>query len=144
LVVLSPAAVDSHNVMDEVSFALEERKTLLPVLHRRCDIPFRLRRVQYIDFTNDYSAGLDRVLGTFGIQHAVHEPVQTVPEATQQPPHDPSRTMDADVSEAALLRFRALTKRCKGLGLVDDVIVDQLVSRGLKREKAVELVKEKA
>ena len=32
LVVLSPASVNSHNVMDEVSFALEERKTVVPVL----------------------------------------------------------------------------------------------------------------
>jgi hypothetical protein len=30
LVILSPASVDSTNVMDEVSFALEEKKTVIP------------------------------------------------------------------------------------------------------------------
>jgi TIR domain len=58
LVVLSPAAVNSHNVMDEVSFALEERKTVVPVLFQPCNRPFRLRRLQYVDFTDDYRNGL--------------------------------------------------------------------------------------
>src|SRR5262245_42287189 len=58
IVVLSPEAVNSVNVMDEVSFALEQRKRVIPVLYRQCQIPFRLRRVQYIDFTKEYSDGL--------------------------------------------------------------------------------------
>jgi hypothetical protein len=45
LVILSPASVNSTNVLDEVSFALETQKTVIPVLYRECRIPFRLRRV---------------------------------------------------------------------------------------------------
>ncbi|HEY6251898.1 MAG TPA: TIR domain-containing protein [Candidatus Angelobacter sp.] len=62
--VLSPAAVNSVNVMDEVSFALEEKKQVIPVLYRDCQIPFRLRRVQYIDFRTDYHRGLRELLHT--------------------------------------------------------------------------------
>jgi hypothetical protein len=62
LVVLSPASVESHNVMDEVSLAFDERKKIVPVLARECTIPFRLRRLQNIDFTVDYDRGLERVL----------------------------------------------------------------------------------
>lgn len=58
LVLLSPAATASQNVMDEVSYALEERKIIIPVLYRECRIPFRLRRLQYADFRSDYEAGL--------------------------------------------------------------------------------------
>jgi hypothetical protein len=58
LVILSPASVNSNNVMDEVSFALDQQKALIPVLYRDCDIPFRLRRFQHLDFTGDY----DRML----------------------------------------------------------------------------------
>ncbi len=58
LVILSPASVNSNNVLDEVSFALDQQKTLIPVLYRNCDIPFRLRRFQHLDFTGDY----DRML----------------------------------------------------------------------------------
>jgi TIR domain len=66
VVVLSPAAVESTNVMDEVSLALEDGKTVVPVLHRQCKIPFRLRRLQYVDLSLDYKAGHDRLLETLG------------------------------------------------------------------------------
>jgi hypothetical protein len=62
LVILSPASVGNTNVMDEVSFALEEHKTIIPILHRDCKIPLRLRRVQYLDFRNDYDQGLKALL----------------------------------------------------------------------------------
>jgi nucleoside-triphosphatase THEP1 len=67
VVILSPAAVESTNVMDEVSLALEDGKTVVPVLHRQCKIPFRLRRLQYVDLSLNYSAGLDRLLETLGM-----------------------------------------------------------------------------
>jgi hypothetical protein len=67
LVILSPAAVESTNVMDEVSLALEDGKTVVPVLHRECRIPFRLRRLQYVDLTLNYEAGLDRLLQTLDV-----------------------------------------------------------------------------
>lgn len=58
LVVLSPDAVASRSVMDEVSYALEEDKRVIPVIHRECKIPFRLRRVQHTDLTVGYDRGL--------------------------------------------------------------------------------------
>src|SRR5687768_7650787 len=58
LVILSPASVASTNVMDEVSYALDENKPVIPVLHEACEIPFRLRRVQYTDFRDDYQGAL--------------------------------------------------------------------------------------
>jgi TIR domain. len=66
VVVLSPAAVESTNVMDEVSLALEDGKTVVPVIHSQCKVPFRLRRLQYVDLSLDYKAGLDRLLETLG------------------------------------------------------------------------------
>ena len=62
LIVLSPSAVESDNVMDEVSFALEKRKPVIPVLYRDCEIPFRLRRLQYIDVRTEYQKGLRTLL----------------------------------------------------------------------------------
>lgn len=56
MVILSPASVSSTNVMDEVSFALEEQKIVIPVVYRDCTIPFRLRRVQHVDFRSDMRA----------------------------------------------------------------------------------------
>jgi hypothetical protein len=62
LVILSPMSTASQNVMDEVSFAIERNKRILPVLYRNCDIPFRLKRLQYIDFSGDYNVACDKLL----------------------------------------------------------------------------------
>lgn len=65
LVILSPASVNSTNVMDEVSFALEEGKAVIPILFQECKVPFRLRRIQYVDFRQDYLPALQDLLLTF-------------------------------------------------------------------------------
>ena len=71
LVILSPSSVDSTNVEDEVSFALEEKKTVIPVLYRECKIPFRLRPLQHLDFRTDYPRGLQGLLKTGAVTMAV-------------------------------------------------------------------------
>ncbi len=67
-VILSPELVVSQNVMDEVSLAFDEQKKILPILFRKCNIPFRLRRLQYVDFTANYDAGLAELLGAIKVQ----------------------------------------------------------------------------
>jgi formylglycine-generating enzyme required for sulfatase activity len=62
VVILSPASVESQNVMDEVAFALDEGKTVIPVLYSNCRIPFRLRRLEYVDLKLDSKAGLEKLL----------------------------------------------------------------------------------
>ncbi len=64
LVILSVTSASSTNVDDEVSFALEEKKTVIPVLYRDCKIPFRLRPFQFVDFRGEYDLGLKRLLKT--------------------------------------------------------------------------------
>lgn len=71
IVILSPASINSTNVMDEVSFALEERKTVIPVIHKNCTVPFRLRRLQYVDFRQDYACGLRELLKTLAAEPKV-------------------------------------------------------------------------
>jgi hypothetical protein len=62
LVILSPSSVASDNVMDEVSFALRERKRIIPIICKNCTIPFRLDRLQRVDFSEDYARGLSDLL----------------------------------------------------------------------------------
>jgi hypothetical protein len=64
VVILSPGSVSSTNVMDEVSFALEKQKTVIPVIYQDCIVPFRLRRLQHIDFRRDYLHGFHELLKT--------------------------------------------------------------------------------
>ena len=71
LVVLSKTSVESNNVMDEVSFALEEQKKVVPVLKEQCEIPFRLRRLQHADFREDYKNGLDQLVQSLELTEEV-------------------------------------------------------------------------
>lgn len=66
LFIMSPDSVVSHNVMDEVSYALEGGKRVIPVLHKTCNVPFRLRRVQFLDFTRDYNIAFSHLLEAIG------------------------------------------------------------------------------
>ena len=66
LVVLSKTSVESKNVRDEYSFALEEGKKIVPVLIEDCTIPFRLRRLQYADFTTDAEIGMQTLRQSLG------------------------------------------------------------------------------
>ena len=49
LIVLSPAAVASEEVRGELRMALDLAKPIVPVLYRSCDIPRRLKNVEYLD-----------------------------------------------------------------------------------------------
>ncbi len=95
IVVLSPESVASHNVLDEVAYAIEEGKRLVPVLLRRCDIPFRLRRFQYVDLTADFDGGIRDLAKTL----AVNRPIKLVnrgavsrpAKSTEEPPRPLTR-----------------------------------------------------
>lgn len=67
LVILSTVSVSSGNVRDEVSFALGRQKRIIPVLYQDCDIPFRLARLQHIDFRTNYDRAF-RLLQTALVQ----------------------------------------------------------------------------
>lgn len=70
LLILSPASVASQNVKDEVSFALDRGTPILPLLYQACDVPMRLRRLQRVDLTQDYRAGLAELKAELGISRA--------------------------------------------------------------------------
>ena len=74
VVILSPVSVASPNVLDEISFALRKRKTIVPVLYRDCEMPFRLDRIQYLDFRTDYSRGFKALLGILSAEQNISLP----------------------------------------------------------------------
>jgi hypothetical protein len=51
MIILTPASIASENVKDEIGYAIDHGKRILPVLLEDCDVPLRLRRFQYVDFT---------------------------------------------------------------------------------------------
>ncbi|MFQ5631384.1 MAG: formylglycine-generating enzyme family protein, partial [bacterium] len=54
-------------VLDELAFALDEKKPIVPVLLKKCRLPYRIRRLQHVDFTGDYEPALKQLLPNLGI-----------------------------------------------------------------------------
>ena len=86
LVVLSPTSSISPNVLDEVSYALNEKKTVVPILFRNCDVPFRLQRLQYIDFTTDFDEAYRQLSLALDSQASPANEPQVRPKAGSPPP----------------------------------------------------------
>ncbi len=62
VVVLSPASIASENSDDEWNYYLDKRKLVVPVLLESIDIPYRLNKLQYIDFsTQPFDEALTRL-----------------------------------------------------------------------------------
>jgi hypothetical protein len=68
LVVLSPESIQSENVMNEVAYAIEEKKLVIPVMYRECKLPLRLRRTQYVDIRPNYANGLKTILAMLQLE----------------------------------------------------------------------------
>jgi hypothetical protein len=92
VVVLSPDAVKSDNVMNEVAYAIDKKKIVLPVLYRECDIPLELIRKHRPDFTSDYVRGLADLVRVFGLTVRPKGQAQSRPayQSPQPPPSQPS------------------------------------------------------
>lgn len=94
LVILSPSSTASTNVMDEVSFALESGKKIIPVLLDDCLAPFRLRRLQRIDFTSDYGAGFNQLVQALNLATTAVPKKENSGQTSQSNP-------DADMNSSA-------------------------------------------
>jgi CRP-like cAMP-binding protein len=71
LLILSPSSLASENVEDEWNYYLDQRKPVVPVLYQTCKIPFRLSRLQYLNFVaTDYDLALARLVATLSTYEA--------------------------------------------------------------------------
>jgi len=85
MVLLTSTSVNSDNVMDEVSYALDENKVVITIVLDNCKIPFRLRRFQHIDFTEGYEIGLKQLLSFLDIS------VKNIKEVTKIQAKNPTK-----------------------------------------------------
>jgi TIR domain len=82
LVILSPSSAASNNVLDEVDYAIDHNKRLIPVMLAECTVPIRLGRFQYVDFIDDYDKGFNRLVQELGEKRKpedYHSPKSYIP-----------------------------------------------------------------
>ncbi len=128
VVLLSPAAVSSNNVLNEISRALRKGKKVLPALFFDCEIPLQLELIQYIDFRTDYAHGLKSLLGALGVAQPMTSHVDAA-SASARPDSgafvtDEARSQDARVSLITAKQLVELEKlREDGGELLEDGVV---------------------
>jgi hypothetical protein len=124
IVVLSPAACDSENVMDEVGFALEQGKSVIPIIKSSCDIPYRLRRRHYVDFTSDHEQALKALLAALEIKQAGSSPASAALPSraigTELNRRGDERLDIFDPGKAKGIEFAARLKAAEALGRAGD------------------------
>lgn len=76
ILILSKNSVKSNNVMDEISYALEENKRVIPIKIEECDVPFRLRRIQHIDYYLDEENSMKILLSALDLSTVKSSVVQ--------------------------------------------------------------------
>jgi hypothetical protein len=98
LIILTPESIASENVKDEIGFAIDHGKRILPILLEQCEIPLRLRRLQYADFTQTrYRDGVESVK-------------QLLEELTQQE----SLSFSNTISEGKMPKDKRVSKPTRG------------------------------
>jgi len=89
MIVLAPESMESQNVKDELSYAIDSGKLILPVVIKPCKIPLRLRRFQYVDFTDKpYKDSLAEIKRLLSNTRQIPRPPAPVVEAPVIEPED--------------------------------------------------------
>jgi hypothetical protein len=110
VVILSPRSVASENVADEISFAINSGKSVLPVMIERCTPPLRITRMQVIDATGNYERALRQCLVAIGGIEA-------------ESPAAPTGIADAELIAAAKARLTEI------LGPISAMLVDKAAAQ---------------
>jgi hypothetical protein len=62
LILITRESLQSQHVADEIAYAREKGKIIIPLLEQQVELPFGLQRVQAINFVDSYEAGFERLL----------------------------------------------------------------------------------
>jgi hypothetical protein len=124
MVVMTPASIASENAKDEIGYAIDHGKRIMPVLLEECEIPLRLRRLQYVDFTHkNFNQGIDSAKEL--LARLINE--ETVPTPARTVAADGSKdTLSLDSGERATHPYNASLSR------IDDFSREEPVVSGRK------------
>jgi hypothetical protein len=68
VLVLSKTSVASENVKDEIAFSKHSNVPVIPIQIEECDVPLRMMRTQFIDFTKGFDLGAQRLVDDLRVQ----------------------------------------------------------------------------
>jgi formylglycine-generating enzyme required for sulfatase activity len=85
MVLLSPDAIASEWVNDEVAFARTHKKKIIPLYYRPCELGLVYVSLNYIDVQGqNYSANFDKILRALNVSTVGRDSIPTPPAAPKQ------------------------------------------------------------
>jgi hypothetical protein len=114
VVILSPRSVASDNVADEISFAIDNGKSVLPVMIEKCALPLRITRMHVIDATGSYDKALRQCLAELQRPGTASEHKRATRPST---PLDPQTVAESKRQLATIL------------GPISEILVDKAAGR---------------
>jgi hypothetical protein len=127
VVILSPRSVASDNVADEISYAIDSGKSVLPVMIERCVLPLRIVRMHVIDATRGYERALQQCLDE------LRRPDQPVRASVEEPPPC-GAPIDREVLSTARGQLTPI------VGPIAAILVDKAASRAATVKELYELL----
>lgn len=67
LIILSKVSVESDNVLNEIAYAVNMKKDIIPILIEECDLPLNLIRSNYIDLLNNNSKEIEQLIAALNL-----------------------------------------------------------------------------
>jgi len=68
MLVYSKASVACQELRDHASFSLDQNKAVVPIMIESCDIPRRLKRLQYIDFGSNINEATEKLIKSIALK----------------------------------------------------------------------------
>lgn len=62
MIILSPDAINSRHVQNELSLSIEKGKKIIPIMFRDCELPPALAPVNFADFRDNYEPALETLI----------------------------------------------------------------------------------
>lgn len=104
MLILSPTSVESPNVQDEVSIAINTDKKFVPILIKECDLPMRWQRRQYADLLNNPDKAIGDILSFLGLQKTATTNLKNVLSligVSESPAEKPEETTEVKTENIA-------------------------------------------
>ena len=113
VVIISPRSIASDNVADEISYAIEHRKSVLPVMIEKCSLPLRITRMHVIDATEAFDRAVDQCLAELRRVNSAAPPIGRSVRGRLDP-------RDIAIAKQQLTSI---------IGPIADIVVDKAASR---------------
>ncbi|WP_298366777.1 toll/interleukin-1 receptor domain-containing protein [uncultured Lutibacter sp.] len=141
LLILSKNSVESNNVMDEISYALEENKRVIPIKIEECNVPFRLRRIQHLDFHLEEERSMALLLRALSL-NSDNDIVEKKPILKKEAPELNDKISEKIERPGVAKEFGNKSKRLRLLKYISGVILAAVVAYFIIENNSEEIVKD--